>query len=54
MVVSDDGSGFTPGNVQPGHYGLNIMKERAEAINATLEIESQPGLGTNIALTWRH
>jgi PAS domain S-box-containing protein len=54
LIVSDDGSGFTPGNVQPGHFGLSIMQERAVAINATLEIESQPGLGTNIALTWRH
>ena len=54
LVVSDDGSGFTPGNAQPGHYGLSIMQERAAAINATLDIEGQPGLGTNIALTWRH
>jgi two-component system nitrate/nitrite sensor histidine kinase NarX len=54
LVVSDNGTGFTPGNVQPGHFGLSIMQERAATIHATLDIESQPGLGTNITLTWRH
>ena len=52
LVVSDDGSGFMIGDYQAGHFGLIIMRERAEAIHATLELESQLGLGTKVTLIW--
>jgi len=52
LTVQDDGMGFDPQQVSPEHLGLGIMKERAEAIGAKLTIESQPGQGTHIALTW--
>jgi ligand-binding sensor domain-containing protein/signal transduction histidine kinase len=54
LVVSDDGRGFNPDEVSPDHLGLGIMNERAEAIGATLEIESGPGHGpgTQIKATW--
>lgn len=52
LTVRDDGSGFDPSQTAAnGHYGLVGMKERAELINGSLEIKSQPGAGTIIQLT---
>jgi len=55
LVVNDDGRGFNPAEVPLDHLGLGIMRERAEAIGATLEIESGPGYrpGTQIKATWK-
>lgn len=47
LEVRDDGTGL----VVPGthdHYGLVGMRERAEAIGAELEIESNPLVGTTV------
>jgi signal transduction histidine kinase len=55
LVVRDDGRGFNPDEVSPDHLGLGIMRERAEAIGVTLEIESGTGHGpgTQIKVTWK-
>jgi signal transduction histidine kinase len=53
LQVRDDGRGFDPCRVPPDRLGLGIMRERAQAIGATLEIESQPGQGTRIAVAWK-
>ena len=53
MCVSDDGRGFDVNRVSPDHLGIGIMHERAEAIGATLTIESQPGHGTQVVVTWQ-
>ena len=52
MAVRDDGSGFsgTPPDGSSGHFGITGMKERAEAIGATLTVESHPGQGTAVRL----
>ncbi len=53
LTVRDDGVGFVvPGREQstPGHYGLIGMRERANQINAELQLNSQPGLGTTVRL----
>jgi signal transduction histidine kinase len=52
LVVQDDGVGFLKGTEPPGHFGMAIMRERAEAIEAELTIESQPGHGTLVSLAW--
>jgi signal transduction histidine kinase len=52
ITIHDDGRGFDPAQVPPGHYGLNIMQERAEAIGALLSITSQVGHGTEIKISW--
>jgi signal transduction histidine kinase len=52
LYISDDGRGFDPASVDGGHFGLRIMRERAEAVAAALHIESQPGQGTTILITW--
>jgi signal transduction histidine kinase len=53
LRVCDDGRGFDAASVDGGHFGLHIMHERAEAIGAALHIESQPGHGTAITVTWQ-
>jgi two-component system nitrate/nitrite sensor histidine kinase NarX len=50
--IRDDGCGFDPANVTSGQHGLSIMRERANAIGATLSIDSQLGHGTKIHICW--
>jgi signal transduction histidine kinase len=53
LRVSDDGLGFDPTVVnQSGHYGLVSMRERAEAIGASLAVQSKPGEGTTVQVLW--
>jgi signal transduction histidine kinase len=52
LRVSDDGRGFDPGTIPGDHLGVSIMRERAQAIGATLTIDSEPGEGTEIVLVW--
>jgi signal transduction histidine kinase len=52
LRISDDGWGFDPSNVAPGHLGLNIMRERAETLGAALQIISQPGAGAQVVIIW--
>jgi two-component system, NarL family, sensor histidine kinase DegS len=44
LRVADDGHGFDQNGVsasgEPGHLGLASMRERAELLDGTLEIES--------------
>jgi signal transduction histidine kinase len=53
LRISDDGRGFDPDQVSPESLGLGIMRERAEAIGATLKIESQVGQGTQVVVVWK-
>jgi signal transduction histidine kinase len=49
LTISDDGSGFDVARMpEAGRYGFQIMRERAEAVDARLEVESAPGRGTRI------
>jgi signal transduction histidine kinase len=52
LMVCDDGLGFDVQHAPPGHYGLGMMRERAEAIGALLSVTSQPGHGTDLKLSW--
>ncbi|MCU0245267.1 MAG: histidine kinase [Bryobacter sp.] len=51
MTVRDDGAGFDPERLPPGHFGIEIMQERARRIGGTLEIVSHPGAGTSVSVT---
>ncbi len=54
LVVEDDGQGFdTSQNSGNDHYGLRIMKERADEIGAQLSISSQISQGTKVHLQWK-
>jgi signal transduction histidine kinase len=48
LAIQDDGRGFDPVAVEPDHYGLTGMQERAAMIGATLEVSSRPGGGTEV------
>ncbi len=52
LSIHDDGQGFDPRQTVPGHYGLNMMRERAEAVGAMLSITSQPDHGTELTIRW--
>jgi two-component system nitrate/nitrite sensor histidine kinase NarX len=54
LAIIDDGRGFSQDGISADHLGLGIMRERAEAIRATLAINSQPGLGTQVVIRWHH
>jgi signal transduction histidine kinase len=49
--IEDNGSGFDPSAARSADYprfGLSTMRERAESVGGTLEIESAAGRGTRI------
>jgi NarL family two-component system sensor histidine kinase YdfH len=46
IEIRDDGIGFDPQAVQPGHYGLLGMRERLRLAGGRLEIQSEAGHGT--------
>jgi signal transduction histidine kinase len=54
LTVRDNGAGFDPDHVPRHgrqHFGLLIMRERAESLGGALAITSAPGNGTTIAVT---
>jgi two-component system nitrate/nitrite sensor histidine kinase NarX len=53
LHIWDDGRGFNTADQPPsGHYGLSMMRERADTVGATLTVTSQLGQGTEIAIHW--
>jgi signal transduction histidine kinase len=56
LEVRDDGRGFDASRsttLAGGHFGWLGIRERAERIGAKLQIESQPGAGTRVAVIVR-
>ena len=54
LLIEDDGHGFEGGvrGKAGEHVGLKVMRERAEYINAKLSVESEPGEGTRLELSF--
>jgi signal transduction histidine kinase len=53
LTISDDGVGFDASGPGPeGHFGLAMMRERAQVAGGTYELESSPGEGTTITATF--
>jgi signal transduction histidine kinase len=53
MVVADDGEGFDPSaRTRPGAFGLTSMRDRAAGMDGSVEIDSTPGRGTEVRVTW--
>jgi two-component system, NarL family, nitrate/nitrite sensor histidine kinase NarX len=49
LKVSDDGRGFDPQTLTgDGHYGLRIMRERAERVAGSFQVEAAPGAGATL------
>jgi signal transduction histidine kinase len=51
LRVEDNGIGFDPGALRPGHYGILGLREQAELIGAELRIASKPNEGTTICIS---
>lgn len=51
LLVEDDGQGFNPEQVPPGHYGLIGLNERVKLLGGQLVLKSCPGAGTRIEVT---
>ncbi len=59
FVVEDDGAGLWPASAAQSeasaaegtHFGLEIMRERAQRLGATLQVQSRPGGGTRVDLS---
>jgi two-component system nitrate/nitrite sensor histidine kinase NarX len=53
ISVEDDGHGFDVAAAlsgREGHYGLQVMRERAESFGGKFEVQSQPGRGTRVSV----
>lgn len=53
LRICDNGAGFDPSTITGDHLGLNIMKERAESVGASFEVETCIGNGTEIEIKWQ-
>jgi PAS domain S-box-containing protein len=51
LQIADNGDGFDEDSVPSGHLGLQIMRERAEAVGAVLEIDGRSMDGTTVTVT---
>ncbi|WP_404391233.1 sensor histidine kinase [Humibacillus xanthopallidus] len=54
LLVQDDGVGFDPSaaSCRATGYGLTSMADRASSLHGSLAIDSAPGRGTTVAVTW--
>jgi two-component system nitrate/nitrite sensor histidine kinase NarX len=50
FTIDDNGSGGCTFLPVEGHYGMKIMRERAERIGGEIMVESSPGIGTRVRL----
>ncbi|MBE2894636.1 nitrate/nitrite two-component system sensor histidine kinase NarQ [Spirabiliibacterium falconis] len=50
VIVRDNGIGIASLHEPSGHYGLNIMAERAQELHATLSIAARKSGGTSVKL----
>ncbi|MGB2963952.1 MAG: histidine kinase [Anaerolineales bacterium] len=52
LRIRDNGRGFDQNQTNSGHFGLQMMQERADAAGAQLIVISQPGQGTELTICW--
>jgi two-component system nitrate/nitrite sensor histidine kinase NarX len=54
LLIEDDGDGMAMSSDEFSveHHGLSIMRERAERLPGELTVESEPGEGTRVYLTF--
>ncbi len=48
IEVEDRGTGIPAGEDEDPHFGLRLMRGRAEQIGGTIQIDSKPGSGTRV------
>ncbi len=54
LSIADDGIGFDPDQQFAKHFGLVGMRERAELVGGTFQIQSEPGNGSQVHLILRN
>ncbi|TQV89105.1 HAMP domain-containing protein [Aliikangiella coralliicola] len=54
LEVWDDGIGLPHQLEQHGHFGLNIMQERAKSLGAKIEFLSKKPKGTHVVVEFKH
>jgi two-component system sensor histidine kinase UhpB len=52
LEVQDNGMGFDPASVGASRFGLDGIRERARAFGKDLQLDSTPGQGTRIRVTF--
>lgn len=52
LLIQDNGTGFDPVALAKGGHGLVNFRARATTLGANLKLDSRPGHGTRIALTF--
>ena len=52
VEITDNGSGFDPGTVDAGRYGLEGISRRASVFGGKFELDSEAGLGTRIRISF--
>ncbi|RTR04502.1 type IV pili methyl-accepting chemotaxis transducer N-terminal domain-containing protein [Halomonas nitroreducens] len=52
MMIEDDGIGLEDDSSPPMHYGLVIMRDRAETLGGEFEVRNRDGGGTLVAITF--
>jgi signal transduction histidine kinase len=53
LAVRDDGRGFDAEDLaQSTGYGMTSMRDRAEALPGTFRVDTAPGRGTTVEVTW--
>jgi signal transduction histidine kinase len=53
LTIEDNGAGFDPELINYEHFGLGIMQERVDSIQAQFHLDSRPGGGTEVMLIWQ-
>ena len=53
VYIRDNGIGIGEPKEPEGHYGLNIMRERAERLGGTLTFSQPSGGGTLVSISFR-
>lgn len=54
VMIADDGAGFDPSALPTGRHGITgSIHQRLRDVGATARIESAPGRGTVVTITWQ-
>jgi two-component system nitrate/nitrite sensor histidine kinase NarQ len=53
VSIRDNGIGIGEASEPPGHYGLNIMRERAQRLGGMLHFSQPQNGGTLVSVTFR-
>ncbi|MDF3867336.1 histidine kinase [Pseudomonas denitrificans (nom. rej.)] len=54
ITVDDDGVGFDAAQSRNGHYGLSIMRERSQTLEAAFSIAPREPQGTRVSVRFAH